>query len=331
MTEYGQGFVTDEQQLSNNVVAMDLGNNGGYGPVEQINALPATSPSYPVTGIAGLFSALIAWQQTPGSTGPSEIRVRYQPRASTLAPEQVASSPSQGPTDAGRGLAAAGDVSGDAAIAWVQGTGDSTQIVAERLYQAPGAASAPRSLRYSRSAQPVLAWAASGARWGPITYAVSLDGAQVGQTGGTALQVPAPLADGLHTWSVTATNPAGLSSTSGVGRVFVDTVAPRVRVRVTGARRVGASLTLRLSDRDAPPAGQSARAASGVATVTIRWGDGTVTHLKRGTRRVVHRYRRAGRYKITVIVADHAGNRTRLVRHVKIGKGAPVRKPAKKH
>ena len=106
MTEYGQGFVTAAGQASDNVVAMELGNNGAYGPVLQVNSLAGTAPPDPVPGVAGLFSTLVAWQQTPGTTGPAEIRVRYEPRASTLGPELVLSSPAQGPTDAARGIAA---------------------------------------------------------------------------------------------------------------------------------------------------------------------------------------------------------------------------------
>jgi hypothetical protein len=43
-----------------------------------------------------------------------------------------------------------------------------------------------------------------------------------------------------------------------------------------------------------------------------------VTHVKVGTHRVVHVYRRAGRYKITVTVADRAGNQKSVVRRIKI-------------
>jgi hypothetical protein len=112
--------------------------------------------------------------------------------------------------------------------------------------------------------------------------------------------------------------------------VFVDTVAPRLGVRVSGARLIGLQLALRLSYRDRPPAGLRSSAASGVASVTVRWGDKTISHLKPGARRIDHRYRRAGRYTITVIVADHAGNRTTIVRHEKIRKTAPARKPTQK-
>ena len=63
--------------------------------------------------------------------------------------------------------------------------------------------------------------------------------------------------------------------------------------------------------------------ASGVAKLMVRWGDGTVTQIKPRTHRVVHVYRRPGRYKITVTVADRAGNQTTVVRRVKINPARP--------
>jgi hypothetical protein len=320
MTEYGQGFVTSETSVSHNVVGLELGNNGASGGVFAINSFPATTAPDPVPAIAGLFSDLIAWQQDPGATGPAEIRVRYEPRASALGPEQVVSAPGQGPTDAAEGLAAAGDAGGDAAIAWVQGTGASTEIVAERLYQTPGVAAPPKSLLYSRTAQPVLRWTASSQRWGPITYTLTLDGAQVGPTPGTSIEVPAPLTDGVHSWRVTTSNPAGLTSTSQTARVFVDTVAPALSLAVHGSRRTGAETALRLFYRDAPPAGLPPADASGVAGLTVRWGDGTVTQVKPGTHRVTHVYRRAGRYRVRIVIVDKAGNERTLVRRLEIKK-----------
>ena len=314
MTEYGQGFVTAAGQSSNNVVAMELGNNGAYGPVLQVNSLAGTAAPYAVPGVAGLFSTLVAWQQTPGATGPADIRVRYEPRASTLGSELVLSSPTEGPADAALGIAATGDGGGDAAVAWVQGPAGSHEIVVDQLYQPPGAAAVAKKLSYARSTQPVLRWSASSARWGPITYTVTLDGVEVGQTQGTSLRVVTALRNGRHRWQVTATNPAGLTGTSKVARIFVDTVPPVLKVTESGPRRAGSGEIVRLSYRDPAP-------GSGVAKLTIRWGDGTITHVRPGTHRIAHIYRRAGRYTITVTVADHAGNQTKVVRHLKISAG----------
>jgi hypothetical protein len=320
MTEYGAGFVTAAQQASNAVIAMDLGNNGAYGALLQVNSLAGSAPPYATPGIAGVYSDLIAWQQDPGTTGPAEIRLRYEPRASGLGPETVVSSPASGPTDAARGLSAAGDVGGDAAVAWVQGTGASSQIVVAQLYQPPGSVSPAKLLTYSRSHQPLLTWSLAAGRWGPDRYTVSVDGTQIGQTTATSIRVPSALTDGPHRWQVTAVNPAGVTGSSGVARVFVDTVAPTLAVTRSGKLGVGATVTVTLRYRDAPPAGLPARDASGVAKLTIRWGDGTVVNLKPGTHRNAHAYRRPGRHRITVVVTDRAGNSRTVVKIVKIAK-----------
>ncbi len=320
MTEYGQGFVTSERETSNDVAALELGNDGAPGGILQINTLAGTSPPDPVPAIAGLFSDFIAWQQDPGTTGPAEIRMRYEPRASTLGPEQVLSSPGLGPTDAARGLVAGGDSGGDAAVVWIQGTGSATRIVAEQLYEPPGGVVPAGKPAYVRTAHPTFHWTPSNARWGPLTYTVRLDGEVVGQTTSPALRLPSPLGDGPHTWNVLVANPAGLTKTSKTVRVFVDTVAPTLRAKLSGARRIDAALKLRLSYRDAPPAGLPGRDASGVKSITIHWGDGTTSHVKPGAHRLTHIYRRPGRFAVTITISDRAGNRRTIVRHVKIAR-----------
>jgi hypothetical protein len=78
---------------------------------------------------------------------------------------------------------------------------------------------------------------------------------------------------------------------------------------------------VRLPYRDPAP-------GSGIAKLTIRWGDGTITHVKPGTHRIVHVYRRARRYQITVTAADRAGNQTTVTHRIKISKPkSPSRKP----
>jgi hypothetical protein len=174
----------------------------------------------------------------------------------------------------------------------------------------------------------VLSWTASSQRWGPITYTVTLDGVQVGQTGATTIQVGAPLADGVHSWRVTTGNPAGLTSTSQTARVFVDTVAPTLSATFGRTRRSGEATALRLFYRDAPPPGLPAADASGVTELTVHWGDGTSTRVKPGTHRLDHVYRRAGRYRVTIVIVDKAGNQRTLVRRLQIKKPS-TRTPAK--
>ena len=151
VSEYGGGFVTSARDDTNALYAMPLSSSGPGGPVGQVDSLPNASAPDAVAAVAGLYSTMIAWQHDPGLAGAPEIRMRFAPDGSTLGPELVLSSPSLGPTDAGSGLAAAGDTFGDAVVGWVQGDPASPAIVTEQLYQAPGSVAPVTKFTYSRS------------------------------------------------------------------------------------------------------------------------------------------------------------------------------------
>ncbi len=162
VTEYGTGFVTSETSQSHMLYATALGGSESRGPTGRVDSLPNSSAPDAVPASAGLISTLIAWQQTPGIAGPAEIRLRYASDGADLLPEQVISTPALGATDADLGLAAAGDVAGDAAAAWVQGSGASTSIVAAQLFQAPGGFVPSNSFRYVVTGVPLAALVALG-------------------------------------------------------------------------------------------------------------------------------------------------------------------------
>ena len=196
---------------------------------------------------------MIAWQQDPGSAGGPEIRLRYAPDGVNLNPDQVLSSPTLGPTNADLGLAAAGDQAGDAAVAWVQGSGAQTQIVTAQLYQAPGSFH-PLSLPgYSTSVNPVLRWSAASEQWGSPTYQVKLDGVLVAQSTATAVTVPTPVRQGRHVWQVTAVNRAGVATVARSATVFVDSLPPIVSVRVSGQRHPLSPLRVYVRAHDTRP------------------------------------------------------------------------------
>ena len=312
-SEYGRGIVTSERDASHQLWAALLGNNGVTKGVLRVDSLQNSTAPDATAGMDGLNSGFVAWQQNPGAFGTPEIRARYYD-GSTLGPEQVLSSPGQGPTNANSGLATAGDVAGDAAVAWVQGSGSGTRIVAAQLYQPPGGLPPLTPLQYARTVRPRLDWSAPRQAWGPIRYVLSVNHVPLAQTTATALTVPTPLSQGKHTWDVTAINPAGLATTARAGTVWVDTVAPSVQFKLTGRERTGSVLHIYVSYTDSPPPVPRA-AASGVSSVVVKWGDGTSYHIKHGK---FHIYKRAGRYKLTVTVKDRAGNTTTLVRQLKI-------------
>lgn len=316
VTEYGQGWVTSERTVSDNVFAQDLGSNGNPGGVGQVNSLPITAPPDPVPAAAGLYSTFIAWQQQPGRTGPSEIRVRYAPDGSTLGPEMVASSPAQGPVDAADGISAAGDVFGEAAVAWLQGAPGASTVMVEQMYQNPGPFQ-PHLVRYARTSEPDFSWTTPHG-WGPMKYTLMVDGAAVNQTYASSASPAAPLPDGRHSWQVLAANPASEQSHTRIATLFIDTVAPHVKLRLRSPAVIRAPFQANLAYSDPPPPGEPRSAASGVARVVIRWGDGTSTRLRLGSHKPSHIYRRPGRYRITVLVTDRAGNLTRLVTKLKV-------------
>ena len=317
VTEYGRGFVISETDQTHMLSARLIGGTEHPLATVRVDSLPNDDAPDAVPSSAGLISNFIAWQQTPGVSGAAEMRLRYAPDGADLGPEQVVSSPTLGATNADQGLAAAGDVAGDAAVAWVQGTGASTSIVAAQLYQAPGGFVASKGFRYSATASPVLHWTNSSELWGAPTYVMHIDGTQVGTTPSTYLTVPAPLADGRHSYQVSAVNGAGLTTNARAATVFVDTVPPRARWKLSGTSIVNTREQLRVSYSDPPPAGLPKSAGSGVSTVYVRWGDGSGrARIRRTT--AAHVYKRTRTYTVTVTITDRAGNRTVITHKLRI-------------
>ena len=64
-----------------------------------------------------------------------------------------------------------------------------------------------------------------------------------------------------------------------------------------------------------------------MARLTIHWGDGHVVRLKAGAHRLAHAYRRPGRYRVTIVIVDRAGNQTAVVRRLEIKKRQPPHQP----
>ena len=332
VTEYGDGWVLSERDQSHQLYATSLGNNASFGSPLRVDSLANAAAPDAVSSSAGLMSTYMVWQQTPGAAGVAEIRLRYAPTGGDLAPEQVISSPSLGATNADQGLVAAGDVAGDAAAAWVQGTGAATRIIAAQLFQPPGGFSPTQAFFYSRSAQPQLSWSPASELWGSPQYVVKVDGTVAGQTTATSFVPPAPLTDGRRVYQVTAVNAAGLASTARPATVFVDTVNPKVSLKFTGTRAIGYTVHLTAHYSDPPPPGLPRSAASGVATVSVNWGDRShQARIRRTT--AAHVFRRKRTYTVTVTVTDRAGNKTVVKSRLKIFATPPKRRPRrhKKH
>src|SRR6202044_2668302 len=129
-------------------------------------------------------------------------------------------------------------------VAWVQGSGAGTSIVADQMYQLPGGFVPARSFTYATTATPTLSWSGAAELWGSPEYVVKLDGVPVGET--PALSLATPITNGRHVYQVTAVNQAGLSTPAPAATVFVDTVAPSVSFTVHGTSVVKTREQLRV-------------------------------------------------------------------------------------
>jgi hypothetical protein len=310
MAEYGNGLTSSAKQSSNQVFSAVLAANGSFAGTYRGDSLPNSSPPHAVPAAVGLNSLVLAWQHDGGIAGGTEIRARYFTVLQGLWPEQVLSTPSWGPTNAANGLAAGGDQNGDVAVAWVQGPPGAQRIVVGQMYQPPGK---PTGLsKYARGTHPILSWQPPPGAWGPMRYTVRFDGVFTGITTATSVTVPRRFRQGPHTMTVTATNPAGFQSPTAKARVIIDSVKPRVSFKLS-ANGKAVAIALQYTDRS-----PGVRYSSGVGSIVIQWGDGSVSQLAVGKTRRVHFYRRRGRFRVQVTVADRAQNKTRQGQQITI-------------
>jgi hypothetical protein len=310
MAEYGNGLATSTTQNSNEVFTGVLGTDGSFAQSYRVDSLPDASPPHAVPAAVGLNSLVVAWQHDSGTLGGGDIHARFFTVLNGFGPEQLLSTPSWGPTAAANGTAAGGDQNGDVAVAWVQGTPGAQRIVVGQMYQPPDK---PTSLStYARSTHPQLTWQPPVAAWGPMRYVVRVDGAFAGSTTATSITVPVRVSKGPHSWSVTATDPAGLQSPTAKGKVLIDTTPPRVSFTPT---KSGRTVTLGLQYTDHWP---GLRYSSGIGSVVVKWGDGKSSAVPVGQSRRSHVYASRGRYRITVIVTDRAKNQTQQAQQVTI-------------
>jgi PKD repeat protein len=145
-----------------------------------------------------------------------------------------------------------------------------------------------------------------------------------------------PLSNGRQSYQLTAVNIAELSTSSAPATIFIDTIAPRATWRLSGTSIVNTTEQLHVAYTDPPPTGLPPAAASGVATVYVKWGDGSPKARIRRTA-ASHVYKRIRTYTITLTIKDRAGNTTVITHKIKVkAKPTPKRKkkrgkPGKSH
>lgn len=228
-------------------------------------------------------------------------------------PDQALSDAAQGAVDVQGGFDAGVNRAGDAVSAFiVDGTGGRRLQVAG-FDRAPGAFRTYTTAKYRKYARPPLSWASSFELWGPITYDVQLDGQSVGTTTETKLTPLNPVADGIHTWRVVATDRRGQTASAPTRTLRVDATPPELTFKVTGSKKKGKPVTVTVSAADGSLASPT---GSGIKYVRIDFGDRT----RLLSRKAVHRYAKGGSYTVRVSAADKAGNTIALTRKIRIKK-----------
>jgi hypothetical protein len=309
----GQGLVVAGNDVTHATTSLMLLFDVEPSTLVPADALVANSAAgFAVPAAATARKMVVAWQLTPAG-GVPEIRGRYRD-GGDFEGELTLSRPELGPTLAAEGLHAAGDDSGNVAVAWIQDVAGQGRAVVVSTVDQPPARFAAKSVRgFQRSDRPALTWGIAREQWGRY-FRVTIDGAEAGTTGQRSFRPRTPLAQGAHTWQVTALDRRGQQFVAPPSTVKVDSVGAFVRARLTGTRHAGGLLRLLVQATDTPTG--TARKAAGVVTSGVReivvdWGDGSASErIRRGTQ---HAYARTGRFTLRVLVTDRAGNRT-LVR-----------------
>jgi hypothetical protein len=145
--------------------------------------------------------------------------------------------------------------------------------------------------------RPRFRWIPHLDLWGAQRFEVQVDGRGVGTTTRNALVPARPLRGGRHRWRVVAIDRRGQRSPSAMQVVRIAHARVEISVRITGERRAGRPLRIVVRVRT--------RRGVRLDHVTVSYGDGTPS-----TRRAVsvHRYRRAGTYRLLVRAVDTGGH-----------------------
>jgi hypothetical protein len=271
---------------------------GAFGPVQALGA-SGSGPTVPDVSATDNSNIAAVWTANGLAHG------RFLEPGQPYQPDTQLSNPALGTVD-DPGVLVAGDRVGDYVAAFVQGPDGARTLSVTAYDRPPGRPSVPSGTAYARRAQPALSWAAGLDLWGAQTFQVRIDGAVAGTTAATTFVPPVPLKSGRHTLQVVAVDQAGQTTPSHTRTLRVDALAPRVRVSVSGARRAGHVLRIRVKASD--------RGGSGLDHVTVSYGD----HRSARGRTLFHAYRRRGRYTLKVAAVDRAGNVGRRTARIRI-------------
>lgn len=278
---------------------------------------PAAATSLPAVGIAENGDAYAATLSPDGGVRISGYDI--SPSKAGVpgpGPLQVLSPPEFGSAEAAGGMDLGVNRAGDAWAVFVQNGPGGRRLVAGGFDREPGRFRTYTSSKFRRFTKPKLTWQSAFEIQGALTYRVEVDGVAVGETTDRSLTLPNRLADGIHPWRVVATDRRGQTTATNVRQLRIDGTPPEFESRLTGVRRQGRRLKLRVRATDAvvpeAPEGTAntpgaVAGGSGVRSYRIDWGDRSRKDRKRTA---THTYKRPGRYTLRISVRDVAGNVT---------------------
>ncbi len=272
------------------------------GRIDSGDSVVATKPEI---AAADRGDQAIAWRT--GAPGAAVARARFKDSEFPLGPEFTVSRPELGPV-ADPGVYVSGDRVGDFVVAMVQGTPGAMALTAATYDRPPGTPFIESSQTYKRKTRPELRWRAGLDLWGVQRFRVIMDGAVIGETTNDTLVPKVPLTAGTHTWQIEAVDRAGQINRSRARTLKIDSIAPTLKVSISGRRVAGKRLKITATARDT--------GGSKLDHITVDYGDHSPTSRSRTTR---HTYKR-GKFTLKVAAVDKAGNVTRVKKALRIKK-----------
>jgi hypothetical protein len=197
---------------------------------------------------------------------------------------------------------------GDFVVAMVQGTPGAYALTAATFDRGPGTPFIESSQTYKRKTRPLLRWRPGLELWGVQRFRVIMDGVVIAETVNDTLTPATPLAPGRHTWQIEAVDRAGQTNRSRARTMKIDSIAPTLKVSISGKRAAGKPLKITVRATDS--------GGAGLDHITVDYGDRSPTTHTATTR---HRYKR-GKFTLKIAAVDKAGNVARERRALRIKK-----------
>ncbi|MCW2990585.1 MAG: hypothetical protein JWM73_1179 [Solirubrobacterales bacterium] len=253
--------------------------------------------SDPAVAVGETSQSVAAWFDTdPGVPTIAASSFKFGPPAD---PETPLADLALGAVDPAAGLDSASDHYGDALIAFTQGVGAGRRIMAASWDRPPVNLIQTTTFHWRDATRPI-GWAPISEPWGGIVWTVIVDGRVLGTTAKTSFPIAGRVGDGLHKWTLVATDRRGQKRTAGPRSLRIDGSGPRLAVSVHGKGAVR-RFVIHATDAD-----------SGLDRVRTDFGDGSPVASGRD---VSHRFA-GGAHTVTITATDKVGNATTVTRRV---------------